>query len=106
MLLHTDVTRYLEFKSVDGSFVYKEGKVHKVPATESEALSSGLMGLFEKRRFRSFLQFCYEYDPKNQATWKGIQPTTPMKAVFEKFGLDQNTQDFTGHALALHRDDQ
>ena len=31
MLLHTDVTRYLEFKNVEGSFVWKKGgKVHKV----------------------------------------------------------------------------
>jgi Rab GDP dissociation inhibitor len=25
--------------------------------------------------------------------------------VYEKFGLDENTADFTGHALALYRDD-
>jgi len=31
--------------------------------------------------------------------------TTPMQQVYEKFGLDENTADFTGHALALWRDD-
>lgn len=31
ILLHTKVTRYLEFKSVDGSFVFKDGKIQKVP---------------------------------------------------------------------------
>ena len=41
LLIHTGVTRYLEFKSVEGSFVYKGGKVHKVPADEKEALGSG-----------------------------------------------------------------
>lgn len=40
MLLITQVTRYLEFKSVDGSFVYQQGKIHKVPSTEGEALRS------------------------------------------------------------------
>ena len=29
-----------------------------------------------------------------------------MSKSFEKFGLDQNTVDFIGHALALHRDDE
>ena len=29
-----------------------------------------------------------------------------MSKAFEKFGLDQNTIDFIGHALALHRDDE
>jgi len=57
ILLHTDVTRYLEFKSVEGSYVMKSGKISKVPATESEAVSSSLMGMFEKKRFRDFLLF-------------------------------------------------
>lgn len=42
-------------------------------------------------------------DPK---TWKDFDPTkSNMQALYDKFGLDKNTQDFTGHALALHRDD-
>ena len=41
LLIHSGVTRYLEFKCVDGSYVYKKGgKIHKVPASESEALTS------------------------------------------------------------------
>lgn len=40
MLLYTEVTRYLDFKVVEGSFVYKGGKIYKVPSTESEALAS------------------------------------------------------------------
>lgn len=27
VLIHTDVTKYLSFKAVDGSFVFKQGKV-------------------------------------------------------------------------------
>lgn len=41
LLIHTGVTRYLEFKSIEGSYVYREGKIHKVPANEKEALASG-----------------------------------------------------------------
>ncbi|KAL5111207.1 Rab GDP dissociation inhibitor alpha [Taenia crassiceps] len=45
LLLHTGVTRYLEFKSVGGSYVYKgtvdSGRICKVPSNEREALSSG-----------------------------------------------------------------
>ena len=41
LLIHTGVTRYLEFKSVEGSYVYRSGKIHKVPANETEALGSG-----------------------------------------------------------------
>merc|ERR1711935_906250 len=63
LLIHTGVTRYLEFKSVEGSYVMgKGGKVSKVPADEREALSSDLMGLFEKRRFKNFLIFVQDFD--------------------------------------------
>lgn len=30
LLIHTGVTRYLEFKSIEGSYVYKGGKIAKV----------------------------------------------------------------------------
>ena len=45
LLIHTGVTRYLEFKSVEGSYVmYKGGSIAKVPADEKEALASGKKG--------------------------------------------------------------
>ena len=40
--------KYLEFKAVDGSFVVRDKRVHKVPANDMEALRSPLMGMFEK----------------------------------------------------------
>ena len=62
------MTRYLEFKSIEGSYVLgKSGKISKVPADEREALSSDLMGLFEKRRFKNFLVWTQDFnvdDPK------------------------------------------
>ena len=36
----------------------------------------------------------------------GVDPKQPMRAVFDKHGLDQNTIDFTGHAVALYRNDE
>merc|ERR1719385_441721 len=108
LLIHTGVTRYLEFKSVEGSYVMgRSGKISKVPADEKEALSSDLMGLFEKRRFRNFLIFVQDFDEKDPTTWKKFDPnTTPMADVFKEFGLDDNTCDFVGHALALYRNDE
>eukprot|EP00053_Salpingoeca_punica_P013749 m.124505 g.124505 ORF g.124505 m.124505 type:complete len:448 (+) comp16294_c0_seq1:155-1498(+) len=106
ILIHTDVTRYLDFKSVEGSYVYKRGgKVFKVPVTKTEAMTSSLMGIFEKRRFVNFLTWVHGFDEKDPQTWKGLPPTTIMADVFKHFSLDENTQDFTGHALALYRDD-
>lgn len=57
MLVHTDVTRYMEYKQIAGSYVYRDGRISKVPATEMEAVKSSLMGLFEKRRAKRFFEW-------------------------------------------------
>ena len=68
---------------------------------------TALMGLFEKRRFKNFLQFVQDFDENDPKTFKDINPDTATAAdLYTKFGLDGNTQDFTGHALALHRNDE
>mmetsp|Transcript_17633 Transcript_17633/g.49296 ORF Transcript_17633/g.49296 Transcript_17633/m.49296 type:complete len:443 (-) Transcript_17633:268-1596(-) len=106
VLVHTDVTKYLEFKAVDGSFVYVKGKVHKVPSNDFEALRSPLLGIFEKRRARSFFLFVQDYDLKDPKTHQGMDLNTmPMAQLYAKYGLQPETIDFIGHALALHRED-
>ena len=106
MLIKTDVTKYLDFKVIDGSYVYKGGKLHKVPATEKEALSSSLMGLLEKRRFKKFLEFTAQYDEDKGGDYKGVDPKkATMRDLFKKFSLDDGTAEFTGHAIALHLND-
>lgn len=106
LLIHTGVTKYLEFKVVDGSYVFKGDRIFKVPADEKEALSSSLMGIFEKRRFRSFLVFVQGFDFNNRSTWKEVDPNlTTSQKLYEKFNLDANTGEFTGHALALFCND-
>ena len=123
----------------------------QVPADEKEALTSDLMGLFEKRRFKNFLVFvqvkfwtnsylhnqcgkaCNQLGsfqllnetfrtsarrtPRPGRTWTPRQPPwrrstryleSPLTSksdccLFQKFGLDENTSDFVGHALALFR---
>ncbi|PBK77392.1 rab GTPase activator [Armillaria solidipes] len=106
ILVHTDVTRYLEFKQIAGSFVYREGRISKVPSTEMEAVRSPLMGLFEKRRAKKFFEFLQNWKDDDPATHQGINlDKDTMKAVYDKFGLEPGTQDFIGHAMALYLDD-
>ncbi|KAF9244560.1 rab GDP-dissociation inhibitor [Melanogaster broomeanus] len=106
ILVHTDVTRYLEFKQIAGSFVYRDGRISKVPSTEMEAVRSPLMGLFEKRRAKKFFEFLQGWNDLDPATHQGIDlDRDSMKTVYEKFGLEPGTQDFIGHAMALYLDD-
>lgn len=102
LLIHTDVTRYLQFKSVDGSYVLKDGKVMKVPANETEALGTGLMGFFEKRRFKDYLVFCTDYQPSKPKTHGKINASTPTSVLIKEYDLDPSTQDVIGHALCLY----
>lgn len=49
-------------------------------------------------------RYVQDYDEKNPATYKGLNlHTMPMSALYAHFGLDAQTIDFIGHALALHR---
>jgi Rab GDP dissociation inhibitor len=106
ILTHTDVTRYLEFKQISGSFVFRDGKISKVPVTPMEALSSPLMGFFEKRRAKSFFEFLQNYKFEDPSTHQGLDLNqVPMSEVYKKFGLEAGTQDFIGHACALYLND-
>jgi len=110
MLLHTDVTRYLEFKSVDGSYVFRrEGKIYKVPATDTEAIMSSLISFMEKNRARKFFGFVHSYEENNPKTHEGVDATkATMREVLKKFKLDSSPDvvDVVGHALALYTNDE
>lgn len=110
ILVSTDVTRYLEFKQVAGSYVQQgsssKATVAKVPSDAGEALKSPLMGIFEKRRMKSFIEWVGTFDIKDPATHKGLDISNcTMKEVYDKFGLEDGTRDFIGHAMALYLDD-
>lgn len=117
MLLHTKVTRYLEWKCIDSSYVLQHQKagmfsnaknvICKVPANDSEALKSPLMGLFEKKRCRNFYIYLDKIKEDDQKTWNNMDiMKAPMVEVFNHYKLEENTIDFLGHAVALHRDDK
>lgn len=105
-LLHTDVTRYLEFKSVGGSYVFRQGKIYKVPSDDTEALKSSLMSLFEKRRCQKFFIYAQDYKVDDPKTHQGYDLTKmTMAELYSKFGLQPDTIDFIGHAVCLYLND-
>jgi Rab GDP dissociation inhibitor len=107
MLLHTGVTKYLDFKSIAGSFVVKGDKILKIPATPKEALASPLMNLLEKRRFRNFLIFIDQYKYADVATHQGRDLTAmTMRQLYSDFGLVPDTHQFISHAMCLELDEK
>lgn len=111
LLFKTGVIHYLEWKVIDGTYVYQwdkgglfssaKGVICKVPSNASEALSSDLMGMFEKNRFRKFLNYVEDWNEKDTKTHEKISPEQPFKDLVKKFSLENNTADFIGHAVAL-----
>jgi len=104
ILRATVVERYnMEFMLIQNSYVMKDKSICKVPVTAKEALDSKLMGFFEKRRCAKFVEWMSNYD---EATEKKYNlRTMTAAALFKEFGLDTNTIDFIGHAVALYPSD-
>eukprot|EP00439_Symbiodinium_sp_Y106_P056020 s877_g7.t2 len=115
ILLKTKVSRYLEWKSCEGTYVYQYQEaglfsgakyIHKVPATATDGLKSPLMGMLEKPRFINFAQFIMNWEDDKPGTHQDIDPRRhTMAQVYQKFGLQESTIDFIGHAVALHPND-
>ncbi|EPQ65395.1 Bgt-1456 [Blumeria graminis f. sp. tritici] len=110
ILVSTDVTRYLEFKQVAGSYVQQgsgpKATVAKVPSDTAEALRSSLMGMFEKRRMKTFIEWIGLFDETDSKNHKGLSiHNCTMREVYDKFGLEPTTRDFIGHAMALYQTD-
>lgn len=115
ILLKTKVSRYLEWKHCEGSYVYKYQEagffsdqkfIHKVPCTANDGMRSSLMGIMEKPRFINFVQFVMSWEESDPSTLQGLDPKRhTMMQVFQKFGLQESTIDFVGHAVALQPND-
>lgn len=120
ILLHTKVTRYLEFKCVDGSYVWRKkngGTLYEVPVTPKAVLDSPLMGMFQKRRYKNFLEWCLKLDENNPASFKcnagfmggsdidDVRNGTTPDQLFKWWKVDQEAADFTAHAIALYTND-
>ena len=123
ILQRTGATRYLDLYQVDGSFAAKSGgaKLHKVPATSSEAVQSSLVGFFQKRRLRAVLKFAIECDlgdtssegkTASSGADGGGSPErerlcamTARQFLMDEHWCDESTCEFIGHCIALYTDD-
>lgn len=116
MLLHTKVTKYLEWKCVDATYVAQHKKggmfkkermaIAKVPSNDTEAVKSNLMGLIEKKNFINFFRFVDEANLEDESTWKkrDLRVMT-MADLYKHYKLSANTIDFVGHAVCLYTTD-
>jgi len=106
MLIHTGVTRYLEFKHVGGSYVFHTKKLYEVPVTPKTALMSGLLSMSARIRAPMFFKWVAAVDVNDPKTWdKCDLRKQTMGEIYKYWKLDENTRSFTGHAIALYTND-
>jgi len=114
ILIFTKVRRYVQFKNVDGSYCWwSNKKIYEIPVTPKTALTSSLIGVFQKTKYRSFVQWVVKLDFKDEEynqkikTPKGVAlgDCSPAQ-LFEEFGLNSDTIDFTWHCIALQHNEK
>jgi Rab GDP dissociation inhibitor len=108
LLLITEVYHYIEWKNIEEVLVYQydkggvfssaKGKIYKVPSSQDEVSNSELMGMFEKIRCKKFFNFIQNYNENENPKVNNAC----FKDVINQFGLEFNTIDFIGHAVALY----
>ncbi|XP_074062928.1 rab GDP dissociation inhibitor beta-like isoform X1 [Macrotis lagotis] len=80
------------------------GHSWKVDLLPKFLMASGLIGFFEKHRFRKFFTYALKFKEHEPRTYKGVDPwKTVGKDLFQHFDLGQYVPEFAGHALALSR---
>lgn len=113
VLIHTGVAKYMEFLPVEGSYVYRKDKAHKVPITPKQALSSSMLSAAEKYKMVQFTAWVAKVIPdKDSATWKaGLMKTrlaldTMTGAEFFKYWqFSPSLIEFVTHVTALYTND-
>ena len=109
VLVHTDVTRYIEFRQISGSFVLKDKRLIRVPAGPEEVtLKDIIFGPFEMYRLKNFLSFIDSFNEQDAKTFSPFSTNPsemPMRLIFDQFGLGNSARELIGHSLALHNDD-
>jgi len=116
ILLKTRVTKYLDFKSIGGSYVFnaEKGSIVEIPMTAKQAWNTSLLSLAGKKRFGDLLSFVNSVDIDDEATWKAsglgwskkfdLVNDTP-ESMFSYFKIPSAGVEFVGHCVCLYPND-
>lgn len=103
LLRVTRAIQYMEMCLIPGSYIANSKTIYKVPATVGEATTSSLLGLLERFRFKSMLEFINDFDFAQPQKYKESKMTA--REFFKGYSLSTDAVEFCGHALALQTDD-
>lgn len=99
-LVNNNIHDIVTFTSIKASYFYTD-RLHAVPTNEAQSMKSSALGVMEKYRMVKFFWNARKYyDNKN------INMKRTMLEEFKSFGLNTDSMDFIGHAVALNLDDR
>jgi len=96
-LVSSGLTRYLEFKVVENTYLFLENEPRLVPCSKSDLFKSKFISLVEKRILSKFLAFVKDYFEKE--TKEEIEGT--FLDLLNSHNLTPNLQAFVLYAIAF-----
>jgi len=99
LLIRSGVGRYLEFKSIEHSFLYLKSNFHRVPSSKNDIFSDKLLTLKEKRLLGKFISTVM--NEESQAEIIAKQGEEPFLTFLKSFNLTPNIISFILYSIAL-----
>lgn len=99
-LLNNKIQDMVSFTSIKGSYLFTD-KLHSIPTNETQSLKSSAIGFMQKYKVIKFF-----WNIRRLFDSDTIDIKNTMLNEFKSYGLNEESIDFIGHAIALNLDDK
>ncbi|RUS20819.1 GDP dissociation inhibitor-domain-containing protein [Endogone sp. FLAS-F59071] len=102
-LITSGVSRYLEFKGVEKSFIFdgEEETFDKVPISKEDIFTNKSISLVDKRKLMKFLTFALEYE-NSQEAYEGYEAKPFAEFLKDKYRIDGKLLRAVLYSIALN----
>eukprot|EP00002_Diphylleia_rotans_P015170 TRINITY_DN2938_c0_g1_i3.p1 TRINITY_DN2938_c0_g1~~TRINITY_DN2938_c0_g1_i3.p1 ORF type:complete len:632 (-),score=144.15 TRINITY_DN2938_c0_g1_i3:233-2128(-) len=102
LLIESDVGRYLEFKSLEGIYLYSEHQFLQVPTSQDSIFSSSVITNPERLALRKFMKFCFEFSSEENSTkLDDTVANTPFVKFLDSYRLSPRLRQFILYSIGL-----
>jgi len=97
LLIQAELGNYLEFRSMEKTFIYNDNKFEHVPCTKEDVFNSKQIKVIEKRKLMKFLTFVmnYQSEPEAYAEYKD----KPYSEYIQTYKLNTKLQQVVLQAI-------
>ncbi|CAG8439077.1 1098_t:CDS:10 [Acaulospora morrowiae] len=99
-LISSGVSRYLDFKAMDKTYIYSDGTFDKVPCSKDDVFTSQTISFVEKRTLMRFLTFALDYSSSPEV-YSGFEEKSYVTFLREKFNIEGKLLSAVLYAISL-----